>query len=422
MSVIDRVKAYPKGSEQMRDSFSYNEGVRAAWTPIWVRNSHRSYQEIERRFQLGNYDLASLKPRMKGGPCLILGSGPSLEDVKPYLKDWQGDIFCSTSHLPMLKYMGIDREGIYCSLIDCDPAMIFLVTDYVSKDTKITLLTHPQAPREIIQHWPDDKVFFFRMLDPSDDYSNKFLPLAYGWLNEKANWSIGTTILNGGNIVNTMLPMCHSFGYSPVYLCGYDLGYPDNKRRCSDYRLENGEWKIIPAPELTEQRWVEAVRLVSNNGVPFDELGGFYKTSSIIMWGMACPPVLSCSRGVMTEWPYVHPRQVVEKQGLGFEHLITDPVTAYKAASIWLRRRGFMILKTDYWASVQNLAGMKWYDKIKHLAQWHWYKDKPWKWMGGKGYMPHNIKKSQKNAKAAQKKAEACTTIATGTVEGGKLV
>jgi len=366
--------------------------------------------------------MASLKPQMNGGPCLILGSGPSLEDIKPYLKDWKGNIFCSTSHLPMLAYMGIDRPGIYCGLIDCDPSMIWLVTDYVKKDTNITLLTHPQIPSEYLKHWPEEKAYFFRMLDPSDEYSNKYLPLAYGWMNEKMNWSIGTTILNGGNIVNTMIPMCQSFGFSPIFVAGYDLGYPDNLRRSGDYRYKDGSWEIIPPPPLTEQRWVEAVRLESNNGVPFDELGAFYKTSSIIMWAMAAPPVISCSRGVMSEWTYANPKEVVEKQGLGFDHLIVDPITAYKAGGIYLRRRGFLIMKTDFWASVQNMAGMKFLDKIKHLINWYWYKDKPWKWMGGKGYVPWKFKRDKKKAEAKAKKIAACTTMATGDVKGAEVV
>lgn len=403
--LVERIKRYPRGCERMANSFVYNESVRGAWTPIWVRNSHENYSEIKRRFQTANYDLASLKPKMKGGPCLILGSGPSLEDVKPYLKDWKGAIFCSTSHLPLMAYLGI--ENFYCCLIDADPSMTWLVTDYVKKDAETILLTHPQIPAAYLKHWRDDRAYFFRMLDPSDKFSNDYLPLGYGWLNEEKKWSIGTTVLNGGNIVNTMIPMCHAFGFSPIFLCGYDLGYPDNKRRSGDYkRHPDGTWEIIPPPELTPQRFIDAVKIESNNGVPFDELGMFYKTSSIILFGMAAPPVISCSRGVMTEFPYAAPELVVKNQGVGFDHLIVDAKTAYRAAQAYLRPRGFLIIKTDFWASVQNMAGMKLKDKIKHLLSWYWYKDKPWKWLGGKGYVPSNVKKMQKKQKKAKKAAE----------------
>jgi hypothetical protein len=88
---------------------------------------------------------------------------------------------------------------------------------------------------------------------------------------------------------------------------------------------------------------------------------------------------------------------------VGFDHLIVDAKTAYLAAQAYLRERGFLIIKTDFWASVQNMVGMKLKDKIRHLINWYWYKGKPWKWLGGKGYVPHRIKKMQKK----QKKAEA---------------
>lgn len=410
--ILERVKKYPKGSEEMVNSYEYNEGVRGAWTPIWVRNSHENYTEVKRRFQLGNFDLASLRGTMKPGPCLILGSGPSLEDAKPYLKDWKGTIFCSTSHLPMFAYMGLEPD--YCCLIDCDPNMVFLVSEYYKKSWKTIFLTHPQIPHDYFRHMADDKVYFFRMLDPSDEFSAKFLPLAYGWLNEEKNWSIGSTILNGGNVVNTMIPMVQAYGWRPIFLMGYDQSYPDGLRRSGDYRKKpDGSWEIIPPLPLTEQRWVEAVKLVSNNGVPMDELNAFYKTSSIIMSGMSSPPIISCSRGIMTEWPYVPAQEVIEKQGMGFEHLIVNPVDAYKIAQAYLRPRGFLILKTDFWASVQNTKGMKPLDKVKHLLDYEWYIRKPWKWMGGKGYMPHRIKKMQRKAKKeeAAKKAKEVASV-----------
>lgn len=372
----------------MQNSYGYNEDVRSAWTPIWIRNSHRSYQEVERRYSRGNFDMASLRPTLGGKPALVLASGPSLEDVKPYLKDWTGAIFCSTSQLPMFSYLGLEPD--FCILIDCDPKMVYLVEDYAKSHpaTKTLLITHPQVPREYLELWPEDKVYFFRMFDPSDPYSRDYLPYAYGWVNEQTGWNIGSTVLNGGNVVNAMLPMGQSFGYKPLFVCGYDLGYPDNLRRAGDYkRKEDGSWEVVPPPPLTEQRWVEAKRVMSNNGVPFDELGCFYKTSTMILWGMSAPPIISCSRGVMSEWPYVNPREVVEKQGVGFDHLIVDDKTAYRAAIAYLKPRGFMILKTDRYAAVQNLAAMKGTEKLKAAIRWKWMVSRPWKWLGGKGYM-----------------------------------
>jgi hypothetical protein len=100
-----------QNTERMRNTGAYNEEVRKAWTPIWCRNAARSYQEVERRFVSKDCDMRNL-PRLNGDPVLVLGSGPSLDDMLPYLKDWKGKIACSTSHLSLLEYMEIEPD--YC--------------------------------------------------------------------------------------------------------------------------------------------------------------------------------------------------------------------------------------------------------------------------------------------------------------------
>lgn len=405
MNLVDRIKRYGRNVEKMKDAYGYNEGVRNAWTPIWVRNAGRNYSVIDEIFAERNADIALLQNIIKPKPTIILGSGPSQHDIRPYLKDWKGNLFISTSQIPLCAKLGIEPTVIM--LIDCDPAMTYLVADYVKDFKETILVTHPQIPREYLDVWPKDRIYFFRMLDPGDKFANEYLPLMYGWLNEKTNWAIRSTILNGGNIVNTMIPMSASLGAKPIFLAGYDLGYPDGLRRCSDFkRLPDGTWEEIPAPPLTEERWKQAVKIESNNGIPFDELGLFYKTSSIILLGMANPPVIQCSRGCMNEWNYADPKEVVEKQGEGFDHLLLDPVTAYKASQAYLRPRGFLNLKTDYWVSVNNIGAMrglkKWWTFIAHA----WYSSRPWKWSGGKGWVPLKIKMAQAKQRKAKKAEE----------------
>lgn len=391
MNVIDRIKKYPKHVEKMRDAYGYNEGVRGAWTPIWCRNAGRNYATIEKIFDNRNADMSMMQALVKPGPAIILASGPSQHDIRPYLNDWKGGLFISTSQLPLCAKMGI--EPTVCILIDADPKMAFLVTEY-AKDFKNTIfITHPQVPREIIEAWDTDRIFFFRMLDPGDKFSNDYLPLIYGWMNEQKNWAIKSTILNGGNVTNTLIPMAQALNQKPIFMAGYDLGYPDNLMRCSDVkRLPDGTWEEIPGRPLTKERWKEAIKIESNNGVPLDELGVFYKTSTMIMWGMSNPPIISCSRGIMSEWPYVHPREVIEKRGQGFDHLLIDPITAYRASQAYLRPRGFLNLKTDFFVYVKNAGALKGWDRIKTLVSHWWLNGRPWKWLGGRGYVPLKIR------------------------------
>jgi hypothetical protein len=395
-----------RNTERMHNTYTYNEDVRKAWTPIWSRNAARTYSEVERRFKNKDCDLRNL-PRINGEPVLVLGSGPSLDDVLPYLKDWKGKIACSTSHLPLLEHMEVEPD--YCFLIDADPTMEFLVKDY--KKGRTILICHPQLPREIIEAWPDDQVYFFRMFDPGDKFSLDYMPLIYGWMNQEKGWHIGSYILNSGNIVNAMIPALHALGAGIIFLCGYDLGYPEENGkpvfRSSTARKINGEWQEIPAPDLPTQQERPISYERANNGVLADELCYFYKYSFCILLGLGSVPVLSCSRGIVSEIPYVDPKEVVERQGKGFNHLLLKPNESYKIAQEYLRHRGIYILKTDFHVETVNILTLKGIHKWKFLAHWYWMKSRPWKFLGGKGYTPRNIKKIQAQQKALANQAAA---------------
>jgi hypothetical protein len=417
-----------RNTERMKNTFLYNEEVRKAWTPIWSRNAARSYGEVERRFVRQDCDMRNL-PRINGEPVIIMGSGPSLDDVLPLLKDWKGKICCSTSHLPILGYMGIEPD--YCFLIDADPTMEFLVKDYAKRNAKTIMICHPQLPREIIAAWPEDKVFFFRMYDPGDKFSQDYMPLIYGWMNQETNWHIGSYILNSGNVVNAMVPAMQALGAGTIFLCGYDLGYPDLPdkpgipRHRSSYfgkvpltleTLREGEEELLhPAPEMPTQQERPIVYERSNNGILCDELCFFYKYSFIILYGLGNVPVLSCSRGIVSEVPYVSPKEVVDKQGKGFEALIRKPEESYKIAQEYLKERGIYILKSDFHVETVNILTKKGLDKWLYPFKWKWYATKPWKWMGGKGYVPHKMKKIFKAQKEAAAKAgePKCSTTVT---------
>jgi hypothetical protein len=350
----------------------------------------------------------------------------------PYLKDWKGKISCSTSHLPLLDHMGIEPDYVF--LIDADPTMEFLVWDWCSKvpTPKSILICHPQLPREIIEKWPEDQVYFFRMFDPGDKFSMDYMPLIYGWLNQEKNWHIGSYILNSGNVVNAQLPALQALGAGAswdggigkwkdikgnpagagaIFLCGYDLGYPEEngvpKFRSSTARKINGEWQKLPPPDLPTQQERPIKYERSNNGVLCDELCFFYKYSLAILLGLGNVPVLSCSRGIVGEIPYVSPKEVVDKQGRGFEGLLLKPAESYKIAQEYLRYRGIYIIKTDFHVETVNILTMKGLKKLRFLLHWHWMKSRPWKFVGGKGYMPKNIKKIMEQQKALASKAAA---------------
>jgi hypothetical protein len=397
--------------------FSYNEGVRAAWTPIWCRNAARSYVEVERRFELQDCDMRNL-PRLNGEPVLVLGSGPSLDDVLPVLKEWKGKLVCSTSHLPLLKHMGI--EPSYVFLIDADPAMEFLVKEFVKDNKTSIMITHPQVPREIIAAWPENRVYFFRMYDPGDKFSTDYLPLIFGWLNQTTNSHIGSYVLNSGNVINAIIPSMQALGAGAIFVCGMDLGYPylpdkpGVPRQRSSYfgksttDYHDGEEDTLhEAPEMPSQEQRPIKYEGGNNGVLADELCFFYKYSFLILYGLAGVPVISCSRGIVSEVPYADPREVVAAQGKGFEHLIRPPHEAYEIARNYLRYRGLYIMKTDFWIETVNITTKKWPYNWTYIIRWFWYCSRPWKWIGKKGWKPLKIKLNERKQKRLADKAKS---------------
>jgi hypothetical protein len=403
-----------KNTEKMKAVFKYNEQVRSAWTPIWSRNAARSYVEVERRFATKDCDMRAME-RLNGEPVLALGSGPSLDDALPYLKDWKGKIACSTSHLPLLKYMGI--EPTYVFLIDADPAMEFLVKDFVKDNKTSIMITHPQVPREIIAAWPDDRVYFFRMYDPGDKFSTEFLPLIYGWINQVTGAHIGSYVLNSGNVLNCIIPCMQALGAGIVFVCGMDLGYPDLPdkpnvpRHRSTYYGKSTQFhvgeadELHEAPEMPTQDQRPIKYEAGNNGVLADELCYFYKYSFLILYGLAGVPVISCSRGIVSEVPYADPREVIERQGKGYEGLVRPQAEAYQIARKYLSYRGLYIMKTDFWIETVNISTKKWPSNWIYLIRWNWYGSRPWKWIGGRGWKPLKIHIAERRAKKVKKAA-----------------
>jgi hypothetical protein len=346
----------------MKDPLQYNAEVRKAWLPLWVRNAAANWSFMEAQFRKDNFDLRNL-PRGEG-PCLIVGSGPSLDDCVPAIKDWEGAIFCSTSQLGLFEYL--KRDPTYCVYIDADPSMTHLLTPrFQSSECTTTLLTHPQMPSEVFHLWGGQQRYF-RMFDPGDSFSKEYLPLMYQAMNFQEKRGIQSYVLNGGCVANAMIALAQSLGYSPIILVGYDLGYPDKQRRFRNYiQDEEGTWKREEMEMLPPERPV----FHAANGILTDELQVFYKLSFMILWGLSAPNLLSCSQGILYEVPFVPFREVLESQGRGLESKVLHPLQTYRTAQAYLRQRQIQILKTKDKVMTQNM-----FDKPWHVRQWEWTK------------------------------------------------
>jgi len=330
-SVIKDIRKWRK-RERLKNPTKYNEGIRGAWIPFWAANARRNARLIEDRFDVAAADAG---PAIMAAPrtedCFIIGSGPSLDKTLPLLVGKEVDIWISSSHLTVCEAYGIKPK--YCVIIDADPSMSFLVGQ--AKTEHITLITHPCMDPEILKLWKGP-VLFFRMADPGDQFFNEIIPHMYAHGLNGHGEGIKTFVMNGGCVTNTAAALAQYAGYRKIYLAGVDLGFPGDQYRFTDYTRNGEEYVKQSPPVIPDHR----KQYFASGDVWTDTVGVFYKYSMIVLWGIDGTRLISCSDGILKEYPWVSPEEAVQGKGEDI-----DAKVKYKRAQEYLRHRGIFIVK-----------------------------------------------------------------------------
>jgi hypothetical protein len=188
-----------------------------------VQNSHQNYRSIQEWHESGRLiDTHDLPKMEEKTPCLVVGSGSSLDDILPHIMEWQGDIICSTSQLSTLTYHG--KTPRYCVVVD--PRMgptLASVDGELAHPTReeawgdAFLVTHPGCPPPYLERWPG-KIALYGLQDSSEPYYVVTQRIAYEWLKG--------FFVPMSDAVSCEIALAFSLGYSPVYLIGVDYGGP----------------------------------------------------------------------------------------------------------------------------------------------------------------------------------------------------
>jgi DNA-directed RNA polymerase subunit RPC12/RpoP len=301
------------------DSSQYNSRTKASQLIHEIKNATENYDTLYRGYMGGRVRDISAEPKADGKPCLIIGSGGSLDLALPYLKDWKGGIICTTSHALTLVKHGAPPTHI----LALDPFCIWdeiAGIDWTQYGTK--LITTPTVWTTLVQTWPNEILLYRQNIGRRDSFYANALNQMYCIRKTAPN------NLREGSfepMVRTELTLfacsppaqlfaAQVLGYGNMFLVGCDFAFSYDKDRFTNWTIKDGEWTehknpLLPCPpELGE--WTYTM-----NGIPSAPVHVYYKKNMISAWRLSGQDCWVTGLGAITEMPYCDIRTVIHKQG-----------------------------------------------------------------------------------------------------------
>jgi len=296
------------------------------WLPVWHLNAMENYPVIKRDFGVIKEENGGLRvtknlcvsssPRPVNRPAIIMGSGPSLDEVAPFLKNWTHPIFASASNAFVAARH--EREPEFICAFDSHWVLFeqLKIKDYRWSKDKAVLLTHPYAEPKMIKQWKGSKLYYRRYY-VGMEFSEVILPFMFPWIR------IGFRVT--GSVVNNAISIAHFWGYNPIFLVGVDLGWKDDSRARAMLFKPRGrdEWDELPPPtaeDLRKRRGKEIISFPDGNKTTQNLIS--FKDSLLQIWKGDKVKLINCTKGFLSELPYADPFEVIKKSGIGFEELL----------------------------------------------------------------------------------------------------
>jgi len=304
------------------DSTQYNRSTDKAQTIHEQYNATQNWPIIQARIKAGTACDISAAGKA-GKPCIIVGSGGSLDETIPYLKDWEGGIICSTSQAVTLVKFGAPPTHIYA----LDPFCTFEEIDGVDWSQYNTkLITSPTVWPTLIEKWPNDIILYRQSRGKSNSFYANMLNIMYSdreCKDEKLRVAsfvpqIKTQVTLFACSPPGQLFSAQVLGYTNIFLTGCDFGYTNGKDRFTEWTCKNGEWDEHPKPYDALPQDVKDRTVMSNNGILMDIVHTFYKKNMISAWRLGLQSCWTMGETTITEMPKADIKHVIERQG---EHI-----------------------------------------------------------------------------------------------------
>ena len=301
--------------------------------------SAANWDTLMKGLSTGRVKDISQVPKVRNEPILIIGSGPTLDDALPILKDWEGDILTSTSQASTCVKYGKDPKYVLALDPDSHPDEM-KIDSWEGRDT--TLIMHPgiepkltnehihtlnghQVVRKINPQQWKGKIGLFRKLEPQTAFYNNAQKIEYSIIDRiigdqeltmKVHSQINTQIVMLGCAANAQLFVATLLGYSPIYLVGVDFGYPYGRSRFSKWNQIDGKWIEDPAIPLKDYTKPDNPPIETDSGVLSHEIHMFYKRNFMSAWRLELSQIINTGKNTLIETPYAPIETVIKQQGI----------------------------------------------------------------------------------------------------------
>ena len=320
------------------DSNAYNQGTKQMQLLHEELNATLNFHKLNTLLNNGKARDIADEPCHNDEACLVIGSGASLEDALPLLKDWKGGIICTTSHALTLVKFGAPPTHIFALDPFCTQEEIEGV-DWTQYGTK--LITVPSVWPSLIEYWPNEMLLYRQSMgNPQSFYAStlnhmycdRYLISEEECLAICARDKIERSKFNSARAykfvprIRTEVTLfacsppvqvfvAHLMGYKSIFLVGCDFAYTKNKDRFTNWTMENGEWVAHENPLVEDN-----VHLTTTNGILSSTVHIYYKKNMLSALRLLLnddPTVqlVTTDHGAITELPYIDIEHVVEKQG-----------------------------------------------------------------------------------------------------------
>jgi hypothetical protein len=227
------------------------------------------------------------RPVVRPDLCIIAGSGPSLDDYLPLMRDWPGIIICAATNV--LSFLAHGIVPHYILAVDANPELQIYLENaaQVPGSQSINLLLPITCDPETALAWPHKRFWHLDFIQGGADLNNPFnsfqcLLFPY----------VSSYLVQAGSVVNCafMVPIILGrtgvVDIKKVFLFGVECGFPKQysfgRTRRWKWDEQHHEWDCF------EPRSVESVRssplATSANGTPTEGAQLGYKRSLLTIW------------------------------------------------------------------------------------------------------------------------------------------